>query len=538
MILESKYSNSNTVDNKKVRQISNKLDIDYKIIQLMFLRGFKTQEQIEKFLKPTTYDLKNPYEFKDMKLVVEKIRDAIKNNKRILIFGDYDVDGMSATAILYLHLKSLNAKVDYFLPNRYVDGYGLTKEVIDKLIERKSPELLITVDCGITSKDEVDYAKTKDIDVVVTDHHEEIEGKKPNCPIVNPKVKDDNYSFDSLCGAGVAFMLVEAISGRKEAFNYIDIAALATIADIVELKDENRAIAKLGIDKLVENPNIGLKVLSRKLKLDFNKTDLISTDIAFKIAPKINSAGRLGTPEKGLDLLITKDKKLIHTIASDLIEINEERQRLCNNIYSEAIDKLNRININNISVIVLSDSNWDAGLLGIIAARLSQEYNRPTILFSEVGNKYKGSARSINNINIHKAIQCVDVNLDAFGGHTMAAGLTVDKKVYKKFREQTNKCVLKEFDYSDFLPRKKYDLELSISQINIDFIKQINLLKPFGLKNEMPVFKINFKNKNPKKMKNHPQHILFNLNNNIDLISFNDYSSDIYYNHYKNKNAL
>ena len=537
MILESKYKDSQ-VDYSFVRKISRNYNIDKSVVKLMYLRGINTEKKIKEFLDPKLDNLNDPFKFKDMKDVVSKIKNAIENNKKILIYGDYDVDGMSATSILYLHLKKLNAKVDYFLPNRYVDGYGLTKDVVDKVIERKNPDLIITVDCGITSKQEVDYIYEKGKDIIVTDHHEPQEEKIPNCLIINPKMKNETYPFKELCGAGVSFKIVQAISGVQSALDYIDIASLATIADIVDLKDENRLITQLGIDKLVNDPNLGIKTLAKKLDIDFKNEHVLSTEIAFKIAPKINSSGRLGEPEKGLKLIIEKDKRAVSNIADNLLELNKQRQDLCSKIYEEAVEMLDKININDVSIIVLSSPNWDSGLLGITAAQIANEYNRPTIMFSEVDNKYKGSGRSINQIDLHKAISCVDTEIEAFGGHKMAAGLTVGHENYEIFKTQIDECVKKLFGYDDFMPVRYYDMKLPLAQISADFIKQINYLKPFGHKNEMPIFRINFNNRFPKKMKRYPEHLMFNLNSGLDLLSFNDKSGDIYYNYYKQKNAL
>ena len=280
----------------KIKKIMSTFGFSEDTATLLFLRGLNTEEKIKEFINPNIDKLNDPFLFNDMHTVVKKINYAVKEKQSIVIFGDYDVDGMVAGSILYLHLKSLGANVNVFLPNRYIDEYGLTKGAIDKVIKEYNPNLIITVDCGITAVEEVEYIKNSNIDVIVTDHHE-VPEIKPNCPIINPKRKDDNYPFNELCGSGVSLKVVEALGGKKAVEEYLDIAALATIADIVSLTDENRTIVQLGLQKLKTKTREGLKILFRELKLA--ERELNSIDIAFKVAPKINASGRMGKAEIG-----------------------------------------------------------------------------------------------------------------------------------------------------------------------------------------------------------------------------------------------
>ena len=459
----------------------------------------------------------------------------MEEKKHILIFGDYDVDGMSATSILYLYLKEKGVKVSYFLPNRYIDEYGLTKGALTKIKEEFNPDLIITVDCGITAVEEVEFAKNLGLDMIITDHHE-VPKVTPNCLIINPKQEGQDYPFKELCGSGVSFKVVQALEGIESAKKYLDIAALATIADIVELKEENRIIVQLGLKQLQHTKREGLKMLFKELNL--KEEDLNSIDIAFKVAPKINASGRMGKAEVGLKLLIEKDKRKLGLIVKELLELNTLRQDLCQTVYEDAINKLKGIDLTKQKTIVLKDKNWDAGLLGIVAARVSEEFYRPTILLSEVEGRLKGSARSIEGIDIHKAINCINVPLEAFGGHTMAAGLTVLKEHYEAFKQELEACVDKLFDNSYFIPRKEYDLDLKISDATLAFVKEMNLLAPFGHKNPLPIFNLAFKNAKITPMKNFKEHLTLTFHKLFGLIHFNGADNLVDYEYYKEKHAL
>jgi single-stranded-DNA-specific exonuclease len=532
MILEKQQDKQ--LDQKKIRQLSNKFNISSSIIKLMLLRGVNTESKIQNFLHPSIDDINDPFLLKDMDKVVNKINKAIQNKKNIVIFGDYDVDGMSATSILYLYLKDQGVKVDYFLPNRYEDDYGVTKNSIDKIKDKFNPDLIITVDCGITAVEPVEYAKNLGIGIIITDHHE-VPEITPNCLIINPKIKDQKYPFTDLCGAGVALKVVHALGGINAVNKYIDIAAIATIADIVSLTNENRAIVKLGIDKIKAKPREGLRIIFKQLKLSENT--FTSVDIAFKVAPKINASGRMGEAETGLKLFITKDKRKLTNISKRLLDLNIKRQELCQLVYEQAREKLEKVDVINKKIIILSDIRWDSGLLGIVAARLAGEFNKPTILFSQVEGRHKGSARSIDGINIHKALSCVKTSLEAFGGHTMAAGLTVIDKNYNTFKQQLEDCVDELFDDTYFYPKKYYDLDLTVNQASLNFVKELNLLAPFGHKNPLPIFNLFFKNARVACMKRFKEHLTVNFNNNFGLLHFNGSDDLTNYSYFKNKNA-
>ena len=410
--------------------LAKKLNLNNAVIDILVARNYDTEEKINAFLNPSEKDFHDPFLLKDMDKAVSRINKALEQNERVLIFGDYDVDGVSASAILIKYFASRDFFVDYYLPNRYIDGYGLTCEVIDKVKEKYNPSLIITVDCGISCYKEVDYAKSLGIDIVVTDHHD-IPEILPNTITINAKLPDQKYPFSQLCGTGVAFKLVQALSGLEEAKKYLGICAVATIADIVPLVDENRAIVTLGLKDLENNLPQGLKMLIKDNKLNFNLT---ASDIAFRLSPKINAAGRMGDPTVALRLYIKEDKKVLAKTIETLNEQNQTRQALCNKVYDDAIKMIEKINISKYKAIVLYSKNWDSGILGIVSAKIASEFNKPTILFSEVGDELKGSARSINDINICETIANIKEVVEAFGGHKMAVGLEIEEDFFDDFK--------------------------------------------------------------------------------------------------------
>jgi single-stranded-DNA-specific exonuclease len=520
---------------KQLKELAHKFHVSEPTMKLLFLRGINTEQKITEFFTPSFDKLNDPFLFTHMQAVVDKITLAVKQNKRIVIFGDYDVDGMSASSILYLYLKKQGANVNVFLPNRYEDEYGLTVGAIDKIIASNDPHLIITVDCGITAVEEVEYIKSKNIDVIITDHHE-VPEVEPNCLIINPKRKEEAYPFKELCGSGVALKLVQAMGGQESITEYLDIAALATIADIVDLTDENRTIVQLGLQKLKTRTKEGLKLLFKELKL--SEQELNSIDIAFKVAPKINASGRMGKAEVGFSLLVEKDKKKLAFIVKELLSLNTLRQELCQKVYENSLEKLKEVDLTKQNIIILSDKNWDAGLLGIVAARIADEFNKPTILFSEVDGKMKGSARSIDGIDIHKAINCLTVELEAFGGHTMAAGLTVKQALYEQFKHELQQCMQTLFDASYFDPVKYYDLDLSVKDATVSFAKELNYLAPFGHSNAQPLFQMTFQNAKVFPMKNFPEHLSIYFHKLFNIIHFNGDDYLLNYAYFKKKHTL
>lgn len=493
MILEKRSSNNND-------ELLNSLkdfQINKKLINYLIDCGYKTNEGIEAFLNPTSDCFCDAFLFEDMQAVVNKIKAAVENNKRILIFGDYDVDGIGATAIMVKYFESINYRVDYYLPSRYEDGYGLSKQSIDKVNEMYSPDLIITVDCGITSKEEVEYIKSLGKDVIVTDHHDVIIESVPDCLIINAKYSK-TYPFKGLCGAGVALKVVYALAGFEECRKYFTICAISTIADLMELIDENRYIVKTGLKEFYTNCPIGVLALAKSCGIE---GEVFSKDIGFSLAPKLNAAGRMGDATLALKLYLTNDESEIYSLTSDLLRLNSERQKLCNDIFKECDTE----DCKDKKIVVAVGENWETGMLGIVAARFTSKYNVPAIVLSydKKEDAYMGSARSIENVNIHTILNSVSDLLVTFGGHAMAAGLTIKKQNLQQFIERVESCVSSEkTDIHHY-----YDIELDPSEVNYTFINNLEKLEPFGQGFAKPIFKLTFKECKASIMKNYQSNI-------------------------------
>lgn len=511
-----------------ISELSKKFDLDKEIIKLLFARGFDSEQKIEDFLNPKLSNFYNPFLLKNMREVVDKINYYVNNKKNITIVGDYDTDGISASSILYKYFDSIGVKVDVFLPQRQIDGYGLSNESIDKIINLYHPDLIITVDCGISSHDEVEYCKEKGLDIIITDHHD-IPDVIPETLIINAKLPNQMYPFHDLCGAGVALKLVQALSGLENAMKYTSIASLATVADIVPLVDENRTIVYYGLRDQIQNLPKGIKQLAKKADI---KLPFTTSDISFKLSPKLNAPGRMGDAMVSFKVFVENDDKELDNYINQLIEINDERITQTNKIYDDCIEKLKCVNISKLGAIVLYDDNWEGGVLGIICSKLVEKYNRPVCLLSLNDTEYKGSVRSINGINIYNILNEIKHILLRFGGHNQAGGLSLAKENIKEFRKLFNNAILSHYDESNFLISKKYDLEIP-KNLSIKFMEQIERLEPFGMANERPIFLMNLNNVKATRLTNFPQHIKIKQDK-LEVMAFN--MGHLYYNLNSNSN--
>ncbi|MBR7091428.1 MAG: single-stranded-DNA-specific exonuclease RecJ [Clostridia bacterium] len=511
-----KNENYENITQEQIARVADKYGLTQPVAELLLMRGYTQDAQIEKFLKPTINDLHDPYLFNDMRVAVDRIKLAIKNKENILVFGDYDVDGVTSTYVLLDYFISKNIYAHSFLPNRYTDGYGLTMDAVDKVIELYNPSLIITVDCGISGYKEIEYIKSRGVDVIVTDHHDcpEI---LPDCPIIDAKRPGENYPFKELCGAGVALKLVEALAGRKTASRYLSVVALATVSDIVPLVDENRAIVKIGLDRPPNAYPLGISMLAKEMKIT---GQLSSQDVSFKLAPKINAAGRMGDANHSLRLYMEKDKSQLSALIKQLLDYNVERQDLCNIAYADCVREIKKMNLANTKVIVLSNDNWNIGILGIVAARLVEEYNRPTFLLGKEGDCYKGSCRSIVGMNVHAILTKLGNLLASFGGHVMAAGMTVEASKIQQFKAELQRVVAEMYPDEFFIPFYEYDIDVKLEDITTDYIKAFDKLQPFGCQNPTPLFNLKFDKNTTTTMKNNPSH-LTTQTSNITLLSFN-----------------
>lgn len=517
-----KFFNENVED---ASFFANKFDISPKVMKLILSRGMNTEEKIKEYLNPQVFH--DPFLLSGMKELKERILIAKNLGDKILIFGDYDVDGVSATAIMLKTLEKMGIKADYYLPNRYVDGYGLTCDVIDKIIKLYAPDLIITVDCGISCYKEVDYAKEKGIEIVITDHHE-IPEIVPDTIVLNAKLAGQDYPFNGLCGTGLAFKISQALLGNEKAEEFLPIAALATIADIVPLVDENRTIVTKGLKLFEKFLPVGIKTLIKENKLGINK--ITSTDISFKIAPKLNASGRMGDASDSLMLYLEKDPQKIKNYIEKIKGHNTKRQEICGKIFDDCEDMLKKINLKDIRVISLSSKKWDQGVLGIVCSRLVEKYHKPVFLFSEIDGELHGSGRSIDDINIHELLSSLKDILDTFGGHSMAAGLTLKKDNFNEFTKRVNSFVFEKVNDKVFIPISYYDEEINLDEINEKFLKDLSLLEPVGCQNTKPKFKINSNDIEILPMKKFPQHANIKIGD-LDLVFFNfneDYNKMIF----------
>ena len=510
-----KLTNENCTP-QKINHIVQKFGVSKDIAELLLLRELNSDDEIAKFLNPQITDMHDPYLFNNMDKVVSRIKKAIDNNESVLIFGDYDVDGITSSYILLDYFKSVGLNVNTFLPNRYSDGYGLTRDAVDYVLKTFEPTLIITVDCGISGYEEVEYIKSKGVDIIVTDHHDcpEI---LPKCLVIDAKIPNQRYPFRELCGAGVALKVVEALAGRDTALKYLPVCAIATVSDIVPLVDENRVIVKMGLDKPMSAYPDGLVALAKELKLS-NK--LTSQEVSFKLAPKLNAAGRMGDANHSLRLYIERDKNEIKKLITKLLDYNTERQDLCNIVYADCIAELKKVNLANQKVIVLAKKNWSIGILGIVAARIAEEFNRPTFLLGEEGGFFKGSCRSIEGMNIHELLTKLSDILTSFGGHTMAAGMTIAIDKIDEFRDRLNTLVNQMYPEEFFAPFYSYDLDINPDEVSIERLRELEVLEPFGCKNPTPVFRLEFDKVSVTPMKSNSHHLTIQLKN-LNLLAFN-----------------
>ena len=515
----------NTNELERCRQIDKKFDTGMIVATILNDMHFKDDKEIEKFLKPKRTDFYNPFLMPDMEKAVSRITKALKNNENITIFGDYDADGITSTTILKRFFHDINKECNVYIPNRLNEGYGLNKNAIKKLSE-DGTNLIITVDCGITAIEETKYAKELGIDIVITDHHESGEEIPDAEAVVDCKRKDNKYPFRELAGCGVAFKLTQALCknlelNENQALKYLDIACVGTISDVVPLVDENRVIVKLGMLLLKQTKNLGLKqIINNAHFKEFN-----SMSVAFGITPRINACGRLGHQDEALELFTTDNQEKATELAKKMDEYNIQRQLEEKRIYDEAITLLQEeAQTNGITnCIVLGHENWNPGVIGIVSSRITEKFYKPSILVCFDKDIAKGSGRSIEGFDLHKALMECDKYLTNYGGHSLAAGLSLNTKDFEKFKNMINEYAEKNIKDEDLIPTINIDLKLEDSQLNIEDVEELKLLEPFGQSNEEPIFMItNLKVVSIKTLSDGKHLKLYLKNQNyLDAIGFN-----------------
>lgn len=486
-------------------------------MEILAGRGYKDYETAYKFLNPSASDLHDPRRLFGIAPLISRLEQAITNRETVIIYGDYDVDGICASAMFYKYLYSRGLEAVVYIPNRVTDGYGLSIESLERIADEYIPDLILTCDCGISAYEEVEFLHDLGIDVLITDHHE-VPARTPDCIVVNPKIYPQDYPFVQLCGAGVVFKVITAMSGLDEAMKYIDLCALATIADLMPLVDENRAIVSLGISAINRGEcNYGLKRMLRALDID----RVSSSDLAYKISPRLNAAGRMNDAVRAYRLLITDNIMEADEIIAGLNADNDKRRANCETMYREAVEDLEEENLVDNYAIVLTNPAWERGLTSIVAAQIAGAYYRPTFLLVETNGRYKGTARSIEGINLYDVLASVSDILTEFGGHRQAAGFTFEISKLAQFKERVNDYIRSNYDHSYFIPVSYYDAELSSGGLTLDLAKELERLEPFGNSNPRPVFKIRPNKLTAERMKNKPQHLVLNVDGCIGINAFN-----------------
>ncbi|MDD6762866.1 MAG: single-stranded-DNA-specific exonuclease RecJ [Clostridiales bacterium] len=488
-----KFRNEN-IKPDVVRRAAEEKNVPRIIANVLLNRGIEISG-FDEFMSKSKQGIKNPMTMLDMDKAVERIVSALDKKEKIAVYGDYDVDGITSTALLYEFLKSRGADVIYYIPDRKDEGYGINIMAVNKLI-KQGMKLLITVDCGITAIGEVEFAKLQGMDVIITDHHT-CKERIPTAAVavVNPKRPEDEYGFDGLAGVGVAFKLVLALAmklGMKtgQVFDrYADIAAIGTIADVVPLIDENRIIVDKGL-KLLQNPQRpGVRELLEVAGMGGKK--VTSSTVAFALAPRMNAAGRLGTAVTAVELLLTRDEARAREIAAELDRENRERQETEHEINREALDMIAADpNFSKKKVIVLAKEGWHNGVIGIVASRIMEQFYKPTILISLTDGVGKGSGRSISGFNLFDALNDSDELLTTFGGHAVAAGLGINEANLEKFSTRINQYADKVMKDGDMIPVVKIDCMLGGSNLSVATANIISKLEPYGMGNERPVFAV------------------------------------------------
>ena len=502
--------------NVAVDEIATSLGINPIVAKLLYNRSYTDAVSAKAFVYMESEMLLDPFKMKDMGKGIDGIRAAIERGDKITVYGDYDVDGVTSVCTLYLYLKSLGAKVDYYIPNRAGEGYGVSAGAIDA-IKESGTKLIITVDTGTTAVEEVEYAKSIGIDFIVTDHHE-CRDDIPSCvAVINPHRPDCEYPFKELAGVGVVFKFIcgyeERVIGRsrleaaKRIFSlYADLVAIGTIADVMPIKEENRIIVRYGLAMIENTDRIGLAALieaasakndAQRAYQKKKKAKITSGYIGYTIAPRINAAGRIKTASLAVELFLSNDKYRAKEIAEELCATNKERQAEENKIMQEAYEKIEKYDIEKNPVIVLDADNWHHGVIGIVASRITEKYTRPAILVSFEGNEStvptpddvgKGSGRSIKGMNLVDALCHCQEHLVKFGGHELAAGLSVTRGELENFRRLINEYALANLTEKDMIQTVEADCELNFTDVNLALAKGIQLLEPFGVANPIPAF--------------------------------------------------
>lgn len=514
------YYNS---DEKMVEKLQEKFNISKLLATILANRGIIEDEKVRKFLEPTREDFYDPFLMPDMEIAINRIIEAINKNEKIMIYGDYDVDGITSISVLQKFLKEREVEVSSYIPNRLEEGYGLNKEAI-KGIYDKGYRLMITVDCGISAIEEIEYANSLGITTIITDHHEPLEELPKALAVIDAKRKDNKYPFNQLAGVGVVFKVIQALGiklglDEKEYLKYLDLVCVGTISDIVPLVDENRVIAKLGLKLVNVTKNLGLRCL---LEAAGYKT-IDSNTVSFGIAPRVNACGRMGHETEALDIFLSDDINEVRNLTEKLNEYNRTRQETEKNIVKEALQLIETNKENEKSAIVLGHNGWHHGVIGIVSSKITETYFKPSILVSFEDGAAKGSGRSIPGFDLHEALCKCSNFLEKYGGHEMAVGLSLKEENFESFKQELVK-IAKESKVDEILPVIYIDGTVKQEDMKMNFVKELHKLEPFGEGNKMPLFAYKGLKINSIRALTEGKHLKLTLKDDniiIDAIGFN-----------------
>ena len=466
--------------------LSKELGISKVLAQVLINRGVNNPEDAEKFLKVDLDYLLDPYLFSDMRKAVNLIKRAAENKQRVMVFSDYDVDGITSLTLLKAALSKIGLDSVHYLPHRIKEGYGLNKNILN-IVKQKNAKLLITADCGTNSHHEIKELRSHNIEVIVTDHHESVGSELTSASaIINPKLKSSNYKYRDLAGVGVAYKLCQALTSEM-LFEDLDLVSLGTIADVVPLTGENRIMVKEGLSRISQTKRLGIKALIEVSGIK-NK-EITSEFVSYILGPRLNASGRMDSAEASLNLLMSEQKDEAGELAKIVDTHNRQRQKIENKILEEAVDLIDKeINFKEHKIIVVAKEDWHQGVLGIVASKLADRFYRPTIIISKTNDLCKGSGRSIKNFHLFEALLESRDLLEAFGGHQYAAGLVITKDNIEGFKNKINNLAKERLAIQDLLPSLDIDMELAFLDLNEEVVGDLKLLEPFGTGNPEPLF--------------------------------------------------
>jgi len=491
--MEKRWVIKPLVDQKEVDHLKAVLNINQLLATLLVQRGIKSYDQAKAFFRPSLESLYDPFRMKDMNNAIERIEKAVQSNQKILIYGDYDVDGTTSVALVYSFLKQYYANLDYYIPDRYTEGYGISYQGINYAAQN-NVSLIIALDCGIKALDKIDYASSLNIDFIICDHHTPEKTLPKAVAVLDPKRADCNYPFKDLSGCGVGFKMLQAFArtnnlNMRELYPFLDLVAVSIASDIVPIIDENRTMTHFGLKQLNNDPGAGLKAIIKVSGLNDQHHDILVEDIVFRIGPRINATGRLESGRNAVDLLITSNKKKADHMAQKVNSCNDERKSIDRNITQDAIKMISsEPGFYEKKSTVLFSSNWHKGVVGIVASRMIEIYHRPTIILTASNGLATGSARSVPGFDIYAALnQCSDL-IRNFGGHTYAAGLTMEIDNILPFKQKFEQIVEQTITDEQLIPHLNIDAELRFQNITEPFFKILKQFQPFGPQNLAPVF--------------------------------------------------